>query len=147
MIVNLVKGKNRACDSGADRLSWWRMVLITFNKCQRLLCLNYVQRVSSAELAAVRDDLKAALTDLPDGFRLLVDLSQVEFMDPDCLPDLGRAMELFDQRGVSLIVRVIPDASKDIGLNILTLFHYPHHPRVITCQNLAEALRQLAVWK
>jgi anti-anti-sigma regulatory factor len=123
------------------------MVLITFNKCQRLLCLNYVQRVSSAELAAVRDDLKAALTDLPDGFRLLVDLSQVEFMDPDCLPDLGRAMELFDQRGVSLIVRVIPDASKDIGLNILTLFHYPHHPRVITCQNLAEALRQLAVWK
>ena len=146
-MVNLVKGKNRACDSGADRLSWWRMVLITFNKCQRLLCLNYVQRVSSAELAAVRDDLKAALTDLPDGFRLLVDLSQVEFMDPDCLPDLGRAMELFDQRGVSLIVRVIPDASKDIGLNILTLFHYPHHPRVITCQNLAEALRQLAVWK
>jgi len=123
------------------------MVLITFNKCQRLLCLNYVQRVSSAELAAVRDDLKAALTDLPDGFRLLVDLSQVEFMDPDCLPDLGRAMELFDQRGVSLIVRVIPDASKNIGLNILTLFHYPHHPRVITCQNLAEALRQLAVWK
>jgi anti-anti-sigma regulatory factor len=123
------------------------MVLITFNKCQRLLCLNYVQRVSSAELAAVRDDLKAALADLPDGFRLLVDLSQVEFMDPDCLPDLGRAMELFDQRGVSLIVRVIPDASKDIGLNILTLFHYPHHPRVITCQNLAEALRQLAVWK
>ncbi len=146
-MVNLVKGKNRACDSGADRLSWWRMVLITFNKCQRLLCLNYVQRVSSAELAAVRDDLKAALADLPDGFRLLVDLSQVEFMDPDCLPDLGRAMELFDQRGVSLIVRVIPDASKDIGLNILTLFHYPHHPRVITCQNLAEALRQLAVWK
>ncbi|MDR3377167.1 MAG: hypothetical protein P4M10_00655 [Verrucomicrobiae bacterium] len=123
------------------------MVLITFNKCQRLLCLNYVQRVSAAELAAVRDDLKAALADLPDGFRLLVDLSQVEFMDPDCLPDLGRAMELFDQRGVSLIVRVIPDASKDIGLNILTLFHYPHHPRVITCQNLAEALRQLAVWK
>ena len=123
------------------------MVLITSNQRQRLLCLNYVQRVSAAELATAKDDLKAALAELPDGFRLLVDLSQVEFMDPNCLGDLGRAMELFDQRGVSVIVRVIPDSSKDIGLNILTLFHYPHHPRVITCQNLAEALRQLAVWK
>jgi len=143
-MVNLVKGKNRACDSGADRLSWWRMVLITFNKCQRLLCLNYVQRVSSAELAAVRDDLKAALADLPDGFRLLVDLSQVEFMDPDCLPDLGRAMELFDQRGVSLIVRVIPDASKDIGLNILALFHYPRNLQFANCRSLIEAAQYLS---
>ena len=109
--------------------------------------MNYVQRVSAVELVAAQDDLKAALADLPDGFRLLVDLSQVEFMDPNCLGDLGRAMELFDQRGVNLIVRVIPDSSKDIGLNILTLFHYPHHPRVITCQNLAEALQQLALWQ
>lgn len=123
------------------------MVLITSNKRQRLLCMNYVQRVSAVELVAAQDDLKAALADLPDGFRLLVDLSQVEFMDPNCLGDLGRAMDLFDQRGVNLIVRVIPDSSKDIGLNILTLFHYPHHPRVITCQNLAEALQQLAVWQ
>jgi anti-anti-sigma regulatory factor len=123
------------------------MVLITFSRCQRLLCLNYVQRVSAAELAAAQDDLTAALADLPDGFRLLVDLSQVEFMNPDCLAEVGRAMDHFDQRGVSLIVRVIPDASKDIGLNILTLFHYPHHPRVITCRNMAEALHHLAVWK
>jgi hypothetical protein len=55
-------------------------------------------------------------------------------------------MDLFDQRGVNLIVRVIPDASKDIGLNILTAFHYSHQPRVITCQSLAEALHQLSVW-
>jgi anti-anti-sigma regulatory factor len=122
------------------------MVLITSNKHQRLLSLNYVQRVTPAELHGARDELKAVVADLPPGFRLLADLSQVEFMDPECEAELGRAMDLFDQRGVSLIVRVIPDASKDIGLNILTAFHYSHPPRVITCQSLAAALHQLSLW-
>ncbi|HUC83814.1 MAG TPA: hypothetical protein VL970_01370 [Candidatus Acidoferrales bacterium] len=123
------------------------MILITSNQHRRLLCLNYVQRVSPAELAAARDEMKALLADLPAGFQLLADLSQLEFMDPDSVTELGKAMDLFDQREVSLIVRVIPDASKDIGLNILTIFHYPHHPRVITCQNLAEALQRIADWR
>jgi hypothetical protein len=122
------------------------MVLITSNKPQRLLCLNYVQRVTPAELIASRDELKAVLDDLPRPCRLLADLSQVEFMESDCAPELGRSMDLIDQHGVTVVVRVIPDTSKDIGLSILTIFHYARHPRVITCRNLAEALRELALW-
>ena len=108
--------------------------------------MNYVQRVSQAELAGARTEVEALLVDLPPELRLLVDLSQVEFMEPDGLNEIGRSMDLINQHGVGLIVRVIPDSSKDIGLNILTVFHYVHHPRVITCQNLAEALKQLALW-
>ena len=123
------------------------MFLITANKPQRLLRLDYVQRVSPAELAGAYNELKAVVAELPPGFRVLADLSQVEFMEPECMTELGRAMELIDQHGVSLIVRVIPDPAKDIGLSILSVFHYPRHPRSMTCQNLAEALRQLALWK
>jgi hypothetical protein len=122
------------------------MVLITSNKPQRLLCMHYVQRVTPAELASARDELKTLLGELPPDFRLLADLSQLEAMDPECMTELGWAMELIGQHGVSLILRVIPDPAKDIGLNILAIFHYPHHPRTITCQNLAEALRQLSLW-
>jgi hypothetical protein len=122
------------------------MVLITSNQPQRLLYFNYVQRVTPPELENGRNDLVAALAGLPAGFRLLADLSQLEFMDPACSDELGRAMDLIDQRGVSLVVRVIPDPSKDIGLSILTIFHYPRQPRIITCNTLAEALRQLALW-
>jgi hypothetical protein len=122
------------------------MVLITSNKHQRLLYFNYVQRVTPQELESGWDGLVAALAELPAGFRLLADLSQLEFMDPECSNQLGRAMDLIDQREVGLIVRVIPDPSKDIGLSILTIFHYPRQPRIITCNNLAEAIRQLALW-
>lgn len=122
------------------------MVLVTSNKHRRLLCLNYIQRVLPAELPAVREELKEMLAELAPGFRLLVDLGLLEFMDPECAPEIGRTMEAIDQRGVSLIVRVIPDADKDIGLSILTVFHYPHHPRIITCRNLPEALSRLASW-
>jgi len=52
-------------------------------------------------------------------------------------------MDLVGQAGVGLVVRVIPDPSKDIGMNILTVFHYPHHPRIVTCESMAAAAREL----
>lgn len=121
------------------------MFLATSNKHQRLLCLNYVHRVTPAELAGAHGDIKGLLAELPPGFRMLADFSQLETMDPECATEIGRAMELIDQSGVGLIVRVIPDPAKDIGMNILTVFHYPHHPRIITCKTMAEALRKLAL--
>ena len=119
------------------------MFLATSNKAKQLVCLSYIQRVRLEELESGREDVKTLLTDLPPGFRLLVDLSQLETMDLDCMNEIGRTMELFDQSGVGVIVRVIPDPEKDKGFNILTIFHYPHHPQVITCQTMVEAARLL----
>jgi len=119
------------------------MFLVTANKPKRLLYLNYVGQVQPHELSEARADLNAFLAELPPDLRVLADFSQLVSMDPECAPELGRAMDLLAQHGVSLIVRVMPDPTKDIGLNILTIFHYPRHPRVITCENLAAALRKL----
>ena len=122
------------------------MVLVTSNKQQRLLFLNYVQRVTAAELQSARREIQILLADLPPDFRLLADFSRLESMDPDCSAEIGQVMDLVSEHGVGLIVRAIPDASKDIGLNILAIFHYPRQPRTITRQNLAEAIQQLSLW-
>ena len=122
------------------------MFLATSNRTRQLLLLSYAQRVRPEDLERARKDVKMLVADLPTGFRLLADLSQLESMDLDCMKEIGRAMELFDRSGVGMIVRVIPDPGKDIGLNILAIFHYPQHPRTITCQNLADALHQLSLW-
>jgi anti-anti-sigma regulatory factor len=120
------------------------MVLVTANNASELLCLHYVGQVLPGELSAATAEIQTLLAGLKPGFRLLADLSQAESFDPDCAPEIGRTMELLDRSGVGLIVRAVPDPAKDIGLNILSVFHYPHRPRVITCQTLAQALKKLA---
>jgi hypothetical protein len=52
---------------------------------------------------------------------------------------------LCDQKGVALVVRVVPDPTKDIGFNILSLFHYPHRPPAVTCKTMVEAARLLSL--
>ena len=115
------------------------MVLVTSNKARRLLFIKYIGRVRPGDLTRQQPDIEALMAELPPDFRVLVDFSELEDMDLDCMPELGRTMELIDRSGVGLIVRVIPDPTKDIGLNIFSIFHLPHHPPIATCKNMMEA--------
>lgn len=121
------------------------MFLATANRGKQLLWSSYIEHVLPEDIKRGQEEVKALLTELEPGFRLLVDWSQVESIDIESAPEIGRLMELIDQGGVGHVVRVIPDPDKDIGMNILTIFHYPHHPRVVTCKNLAEAMRELGL--
>lgn len=121
------------------------MVLTTSNKSLQLLYVSYVGQVRAGDLRKNRENAKALLAELSPGFRALVDLTLLESMSPGCAAEIGELMELMDQRGVSQVVRVIPDPKKDIGMNILTLFHYRRRPRMITCKKLAEAARELSL--
>ncbi len=119
------------------------MVIVTSNKTKRLLFMTFIQHIHPEELQRGQEDLKSLLADLSPGFRLLVDYTPMEAMDLACAPEIGRTMELIDQSGVSMIVRVLPDSTKDIGMNILSRFHYRSNPQVITCCDLAEAFKKL----
>ena len=97
------------------------------------------------ELRRGAEDIRALIADLKPGFRVLADFGRLDAMDLACTTEIGRMMELLDRSGVGLLVRLIPDARKDIGLDILTLFHYRHQPRVVTCKRLAEAFKKLSL--
>src|SRR5258707_574200 len=109
------------------------MFLATANKSKQLLHLSFIGRVEPEELQRGLEDLRALLAELSPGFNVLGDFGRLESMNLTCVPEIGRAMEMIDQKGVGLVVRVIPDPSKDIGLNILMAFHYTHRPHVVTC--------------
>jgi hypothetical protein len=121
------------------------MFLVTANKTRQLLHLSYIQRVKPVELQRGREDLKSLLAELAPGFRVFVDFGRLEAMGLDCVPEIGLSMELMDQHGVGLVVRLIPDPTKDIGLNILTVFHYKRRPRIVSCKNLLEVTKALAL--
>ena len=121
------------------------MLLVTSNKTKQLLYLSFIGTVRPEEFQNRREELANQLAGLSPGFHSLVDLTHLEFMGLECMAELGRQMELIGKSGVSLVVRVIPDPSKDVGMNILTIFHYPHQLRVVTCQNLTKAVKALGL--
>ncbi len=119
------------------------MLLTTANNSKRLLNISFIGHVTLDDLKRHREDLADLLAELSPGFRLLVDLSYVESIQADCAPEIGEVMEQIDRCGVETVVRVIPDPTKDIGLRILTAFHYRSHPRVIACENMVDAMNAL----
>ena len=121
------------------------MFLVALNKPRQLLQLSYIQHVTPEELRRGYEDARAMAADLAPGFRLLADFGRLDSMDLACRTELGRLMELADQSGVGLLVRVIPDPSKDIGLDILALFHYRKRPRMVTRKNMVEAAEKLSL--
>jgi hypothetical protein len=114
------------------------------DKSTNLLRIAYSGRVSVDETKLAADQLQLLLPDLKPGFRLLADLTALEVMDVGSVPYLRLMMDLCNKGGVKTIVRVIPDPRKDIGLNILSLFHYGQNVQITTCQTLQEALQILA---
>ena len=121
------------------------MLVATSNKTKQLLVLTYVGRVRLEELVSQRAEIKTLATELSSGLRVVADFTHLEVMDRDCISELGLMMETIDHIGVGTVVRVIPDASKDVGLNILTHFHYRKHPHVVTCKSLKEGLQALEI--
>ena len=121
------------------------MFLATSNKAKKLLHLSYIGNVGAADLQRGHDDVVALLADLPAGFKMLVDLGRLKSMDTDCVDELGKIMDLFDQHGLEQVVRVVPNPSKDIGFNILARFHYHHNPRITNCKTMIEAEKLLSL--
>jgi hypothetical protein len=121
------------------------MFLATSNKVKGLMHMSYIGHVTAGELRRNHNDVVALLAEMPVGFKMLVDLGRLEFMDTDCMEELGKIMELFDEHGMRLVVRVIPDLTKDIGFKILEVFHYPHRPRTINCKTMVEAEKLLSL--
>ena len=110
---------------------------------KKLLIMTFAQHVGPEDLKK-RRNVRELLAELPPGFRLLSDLSKLETMDPACLAYIKTNMDLLNKRGVSKVVRVIPDPHKDIGLNILSLFHYRRGLPIVTCETREEAMAVLA---
>jgi anti-anti-sigma regulatory factor len=120
------------------------MYFITIDEGTNLLTIRFTGQVDAEQAQRGVTDCEIATKKLRPGFRLLTDLSGLEQMDLACVPHIKRVMDLCDKAGVELVVRVIPDPHKDIGFNILSLFHYAKRVRIVTCETLEEAKKILA---
>lgn len=107
------------------------------------LVIRYRGRVGPAEVERCAEEVQLALRKISQGFHLLVDLTDLEFMDMMCAPHIVKIMDYCNAAGVAVAARVIPDRARDIGLQIISYFHYGPEVRIVTCASVDEAQRAL----
>jgi hypothetical protein len=84
------------------------------------------------------------LAEVEPGFVALVDYRWLDSMATGAAQFIAEIMDVFAAKKVSAVVRVVPDPRKDIGLNILSHFHYGPEIKVLTFETLADAVQSLA---
>ena len=119
------------------------MFHVEADKSSNLLKINFSGHVDPDEAAHCAEKVQTSLADMNEGFRLLTDMTRLDAMDPGCTPHIRKTMDLCNKKGIAFVVRVIPDPRKDIGFNILSIFHYRRGVRIVTVETLDEGLKAL----
>src|ERR1043166_4254280 len=120
------------------------MFTIEFEPSRNLLVIRYRDHVGPDETARALEEMRLALERVERGFRLLADLTELRAMDSACAPHIESAMDLCNGKGVAQVVRIIPDPRQDIGMQIMSYFHYGGDVRIVTCETAEEAATFLA---
>ena len=88
--------------------------------------------------------IREVLQDVAPGLRVLADFRWLESMDSAAAPHIAEIMDALAEKNVASVMRVMPNPHKDIGLNILSQFHYGANVKIATFETLADALQNLA---
>jgi hypothetical protein len=120
------------------------MYAVELDASKRLLVISAAQHVTPEQVKVVAQHVAELLQDVAPGFRVLVDFRWLDSMDSGAAPYLAMIMETLTGKGVTSVARVMPDPQKDIGLNILSQFHYGPEIPITTFATLADALQSIA---
>ena len=119
------------------------MYSVEADKSKRLVVISTVGRVTKEEAKQAAQQVRDILKDFAAGFRVLADFRWLESMDTAAARHVAEIMDALTEKQVALVIRVIPDPHKDIGLNILSQFHYGPEIQITTFETLADALQSL----
>jgi hypothetical protein len=119
------------------------MYSVESDRSKRLLVISAAGRVTKKEVAAVAGRVREIMQEISPGFRVLTDFRWLDRMEPGAAVHIAEIMDALAEKGVASVVRVVPDPHKDIGLNILSQFHYGPKIKLATFESMAEALSAL----
>jgi hypothetical protein len=119
------------------------MYAVELDRSKRLLVISAAQRVTAEEANVAAQRVRELVRDVDPGFRVLTDFRWLDSMDPGAAPHVAEIMDALAEKGVASVTRVIADPHKDIGLNILSQFHYGPKIQIATFETLADALQSM----
>jgi hypothetical protein len=120
------------------------MFVVEADTTRQLLVLSVAGTVTVDEAKETVARVRERLQEMAPGFVALADFRWLESMATGAAPFVAEIMDAFAAKKVSAVVRVMPDPHRDIGLNILSSFHYGPEVRLMTFETLADAIQALA---
>jgi hypothetical protein len=120
------------------------MYAVELDRSKRLLVISAAQRVTADEAKLAAQRVREFLQDVAPGFRVLADFRWLDSMDSRAARHIADIMDALAGKKVASVTRVMPDPHKDIGLNILSHFHYGPGIKIATFVTLADAVQSLA---
>ena len=119
------------------------MISVETDKAKRLLVISAAGHVSKDEVKQAAERVREAVQHVEPGLNALTDFRWLESMRPSAAPHIAEIMDALAEKQVASVIRIIPDPGKDIGLNILSQFHYSHELPISTVETLVDALDRL----
>src|SRR5213595_207099 len=119
------------------------MYAVELDRSKRLLVISAAQKVTAEEAKMVSQGIREVLQDVAPGFRVLADFRGLQSMDSAAARHIAKIMDALAEKNVASVTRVMPDPHKDIGLNILSQFHYGPEIQITTFETLADAVQSL----
>jgi anti-anti-sigma regulatory factor len=120
------------------------MYAVELDASKRLLVISASRKVTAEEANTVAKRIGEVLQDVAPGFRVLADFRGLESMDSAAARHIAKIMDALAEKNVASVTRVMPDPHKDIGLNILSQFHYGPEVTITTFETLADAVQNIA---
>jgi hypothetical protein len=120
------------------------MYSVEVDASKRLVVISATGHVTKEEVKEAARQVREIVKDTEPGFRLLTDFRWLDSMDAAAARHVAEIMDALAAKQVGSVTRVVPDPHKDIGLNILSQFHYGPKIPIATFQTLADALQSLA---
>jgi len=110
---------------------------------KNLLTFAFSGSVTKDETTRWKGELPGLLSRLKPGFKLLSNFSGVESFEVGSAPDIEEVMDSLNEAGIVKVVRIIAHPQQDIGLSIMSLFHYRRCVAIVTCETLEEGMAAL----
>jgi hypothetical protein len=120
------------------------MYAVELDRSKRLLVIGAAAKVTAEEAKMAAQRIRELLRDVAPGFHAFADFRWLESMDPAAARHIAAIMDALAEKNVASVTRVMPDPRKDIGLNILSQFHYGPDVTVTTFETVADAIRSIA---
>ena len=119
------------------------MVSVEINRSKRLLVISAAGHISREEVKEAAEQVRERLREVAPGLRALIDFRWLDSIRPSAAPHIAEIMDALAEKQVASVIRIIPDPGKDVGMNILSQFHYSHELPISTVETLVDALDQL----